>query len=75
MSARSIPPSPRSRIERVDSDHAETVRFRLLEAGAKLLSGNNRELLRLIATREPKSVSELADRLTAPQNAAAAFGL
>lgn len=36
------------------------VRFRSLEAGAKLLSSKNRALLRTIATRRPKSVSELA---------------
>jgi len=32
------------------------------EAGAKLLSAKNRALLRLIAERHPKSVSELAIR-------------
>jgi predicted transcriptional regulator len=36
------------------------IRFQSLEAGAKLLSANNRALLRLIAERHPKSVSELA---------------
>jgi predicted transcriptional regulator len=45
------------------------VQFRSLEAGAKLLSARNRELLRLIATREPQSVAELADMAhRAPQN-------
>jgi len=45
------------------------VRFTSLEAGAKLLSAKNRELLRLIVTREPQSVSELADMAQrAPQN-------
>jgi predicted transcriptional regulator len=49
---------------------AETaVRFTSLEAGAKLLSPKNRELLRLIVTREPQSVTELADMAhRAPQN-------
>jgi predicted transcriptional regulator len=43
--------------------------FTSLEAGAKLLSAKNRELLRLIVTREPRSVSELADMAQrAPQN-------
>lgn len=37
-----------------------TIRFQSLEAGAKLLSSKNRALLRLIADRQPKSVSELA---------------
>jgi predicted transcriptional regulator len=36
------------------------VRFASLEAGAKLLSAKNRALLRAIADRQPKSVSELA---------------
>jgi predicted transcriptional regulator len=36
------------------------VRFKSLEAGVKLLSTKNRALLRLIATRRPQSVSELA---------------
>lgn len=36
------------------------VRFASLEAGAKLLSAKNRALLRTIAEREPKSVTELA---------------
>ena len=45
------------------------VRFTSLEAGAKLLSAKNRELLRLIVTREPQSVTELADMAhRAPQN-------
>ena len=43
------------------SDKAGTgVRFASLEAGAKLLSAKNRALLRTIAEREPKSVTELA---------------
>jgi predicted transcriptional regulator len=37
------------------------VRFSSLEAGAKLLSAKNRALLRTIATRRPRSVSELAE--------------
>jgi predicted transcriptional regulator len=45
------------------------IRFTSLEAGAKLLSAKNRELLRLIVTREPRSVSELAEMAhRAPQN-------
>jgi predicted transcriptional regulator len=36
------------------------VQFSSLEAGAKLLSTRNRDLLRVIATHHPKSVSELA---------------
>jgi predicted transcriptional regulator len=36
------------------------VQFASLEAGAKLLSAKNRELLRTIAERQPKSVAELA---------------
>jgi len=45
------------------------VRFTSLEAGAKLLSAKNRELLRLIVTRAPQSVSELAEIANrAPQN-------
>ncbi len=39
---------------------ARPVRFRSLEAGAKLLSARNRALLRTIADRNPRSVSELA---------------
>ena len=39
---------------------AAVVQFRSLEAGAKLLSPKNRALLRLIADRQPKSVSALA---------------
>jgi predicted transcriptional regulator len=47
----------------------QEVRFTSLEAGAKLLSAKNRELLRLIVTREPQSVSELAEMARrAPQN-------
>ena len=45
------------------------VRFTSLEAGAKLLSPGNWELLRLIVTREPQSVAELASMAQrAPQN-------
>ncbi|MGB9153857.1 MAG: transcriptional regulator [Alphaproteobacteria bacterium] len=36
------------------------IQFHSLEAGAKLLSAKNRELLRTIAKRHPKSVSALA---------------
>jgi predicted transcriptional regulator len=55
---------------REDATGTETaVQFASLEAGAKLLSAKNRELLRLIVTREPQSVTELADMAhRAPQN-------
>lgn len=36
------------------------IRFTSLEAGAKLLSAKNRVLLRMIAERKPRSVTELA---------------
>ncbi len=65
------PSAPRIWMETRDGDAGgETaVRFTSLEAGAKLLSAKNRELLRLIVTQAPQSVAELAamaDR--APQN-------
>lgn len=45
------------------------VRFTSLEAGAKLLSAKNRELLRLIVAHQPQSVAELASMAhRAPQN-------
>ncbi len=65
------PGEPKIWIERRDAKAgAETaIQFTSLEAGAKLLSVKNRELLRLIVTREPRSVSELADMAhRAPQN-------
>jgi predicted transcriptional regulator len=65
------PNEPKIWIERRDSrDGVETaIQFTSLEAGAKLLSAKNRELLRLIVTREPRSVSELAEMAhRAPQN-------
>ena len=65
------PNEPKIWIERRDGDNAgETaIQFQSLEAGAKLLSARNRDLLRLIATREPQSVSELAVMANrAPQN-------
>ena len=59
---------PRIWVERTENYRA-TVQFRSLEAGAKLLSAKNRALLRLIATREPQSVHELATMANrAPQN-------
>lgn len=69
---RAVDPSePKIWIETRD-DHPATetpVHFTSLEAGAKLLSAKNRELLRLIVTREPQSVTELADMAhRAPQN-------
>ncbi len=56
------PDEPRIWCEPVEEDGVGRgeVRFRSLEAGAKLLSAKNRELLRTIATRHPQSVSELA---------------
>ncbi|HEY1931375.1 MAG TPA: helix-turn-helix domain-containing protein [Acetobacteraceae bacterium] len=63
------PREPKIWVERIGDGEADTIQFRSLEAGAKLLSSRNRELLRLIATREPQSVSELADMAhRAPQN-------
>jgi predicted transcriptional regulator len=56
------PAVPRIWVESADpADRTmREVKFQSLEAGAKLLSANNRALLRLIADRRPKSVSELA---------------
>lgn len=53
---------PKIWIESADPSHlrATQVQFQSLEAGAKLLSPKNRALLRVIADRQPKSVSELA---------------
>ena len=63
------PNEPRIWIERRDAQGEATVQFQSLEAGAKLLSTRNRALLRLIATREPQSVTELAAMAgRAPQN-------
>jgi predicted transcriptional regulator len=62
---------PKIWIERRDAQAGvETaIQFTSLEAGAKLLSAKNRQLLRLIVTREPRSVSELAEMAhRAPQN-------
>ena len=62
------PREPKIWVERTGADEG-TVQFRSLEAGVKLLSAQNRELLRLIATRKPESVQELADMAhRAPQN-------
>ncbi len=62
------PNEPKIWVERSEAEEG-TVQFRSLEAGAKLLSARNRELLRLIATRRPESVHELADMAhRAPQN-------
>jgi predicted transcriptional regulator len=48
--------------ERIDGGDTtdEGVQFASLEAGAKLLSAKNRVLLRMIAERQLKSVTELA---------------
>jgi predicted transcriptional regulator len=64
------PNEPKIWIESREGEGGDTaVQFTSLEAGAKLLSVKNRELLRLIVTREPQSVTELADMAhRAPQN-------
>jgi predicted transcriptional regulator len=56
------PSEPKIWVESADPSEkrATQVQFQSLEAGAKLLSPKNRALLRLIADRQPKSVSELA---------------
>jgi len=56
------PSEPKIWVESADPSEQTTtqVQFQSLEAGAKLLSPKNRALLRLIADRRPKSVSELA---------------
>lgn len=56
------PTEPKIWIESADPSEkrATLVHFQSLEAGAKLLSPKNRALLRMIADRQPKSVSELA---------------
>jgi predicted transcriptional regulator len=56
------PSEPKIWVEAVEPSDKKMpmVRFRSLEAGAKLLSSKNRALLRLIADQKPKSVSELA---------------
>jgi predicted transcriptional regulator len=56
------PSEPKIWVESADSseDNPTDVQFQSLEAGAKLLSAKNRALLRVIAERRPKSVSELA---------------
>lgn len=65
------PSAPKIWIESREGDEGaqREVQFTSLEAGAKLLSAKNRELLRLIVMREPQSASELADMAhRAPQN-------
>lgn len=54
------PSEPKIWCERIDGAKDTGVRFSSLEAGAKLLSAKNRLLLRAIAQRKPRSVSELA---------------
>jgi predicted transcriptional regulator len=56
------PTEPKVWIEPTESREgaAPPVGFNSLEAGAKLLSAKNRELLRLIAQEHPQSVSQLA---------------
>lgn len=56
------PTAPKIWVESADpaDTRVREVQFHSLEAGAKLLSPKNRTLLRLIAERHPKSISELA---------------
>jgi predicted transcriptional regulator len=56
------PNEPKIWVESADTANVgvREIQFQSLEAGAKLLSAKNRALLRLIAERHPKSVSELA---------------
>jgi predicted transcriptional regulator len=56
------PSEPKIWVERVEGGvgSGREVQFASLEAGAKLLSGKNRALLRTIAERQPRSVTELA---------------
>ena len=55
------PTEPKIWVERVPGGNdVGELRFQSIEAGAKLLSGKNRALLRIIAERQPRSVSELA---------------
>jgi predicted transcriptional regulator len=56
------PHDPKIWVEAVDGGKRtkDAIRFHSLEAGAKLLSTKNRALLRTIARRRPRSVSELA---------------
>ena len=56
------PNEPKIWVESADPANAgvREIQFHSLEAGVKLLSAKNRALLRLIAERHPKSVSELA---------------
>lgn len=63
------PGEPKVWVEDAGDGTAGAAQFRSLEAGAKLLSAKNRELLRLIAVQEPQSVQELATMANrAPQN-------
>jgi predicted transcriptional regulator len=56
------PSEPKVWVEPIEGGTStdEGVQFASLEAGAKLLSAKNRALLRTIAERQPKSVTELA---------------
>jgi predicted transcriptional regulator len=55
------PNEPKIWVESTDANTGvREIQFQSLEAGAKLLSAKNRALLRLIAERHPKSISELA---------------
>lgn len=56
------PDEPKIWVEAVDGKKRAKgeIQFHSLEAGAKLLSAKNRELLRTIAKKRPESVSALA---------------
>ena len=56
------PNDPKIWIEAVEGEKSTRgkIQFHSLEAGVKLLSVKNRELLRVIAKRQPKSISALA---------------
>ena len=56
------PSEPKAWVERIEGNGRgeQGVQFASLEAGAKLLSAKNRALLRTIAERAPKSITELA---------------
>ena len=54
------PSDPKIWIEGPTDDQQTEVKFKSMEAGVKILSSKNRELLLLIYTRKPQSVHELA---------------
>ena len=55
------PSQPKIWVEKAEGEAVEpSVRFRSIEAGAKLLTPQNRALLTMIVHDQPRSVSELA---------------